>query len=183
MGNALHAVGQMLAGLGRRDPCLQPSGKLEFHLGCLLAGYNRQDPPPSQVKPIPLPILQHNCTMNHWAHHPWTSAIADMLILGFFFLLCPGEYAQTTNPDSSPFRLCDLHLMVGTRCLHHPACSEQELDAVNFIVLEFTHQKNGVCGEIIGLGRSGNPFFCPVTTALVNRVKHLRDHRAAPTMP
>jgi hypothetical protein len=41
-----------------------------------------------------------------------THVIANMFILGFFFLLCPGEYAQTTNPDSSPFQLCDLHLMV-----------------------------------------------------------------------
>jgi len=45
-----------------------------------------------------------------------------------------------------------------------------------------TTQKNGVRGELIGLGRSGHPFFCPVL-ATVNCVKHLRLHQAHPTTP
>lgn len=108
--------------------------------------------------------------------------MANMITLGFFFLLRPGEYADTTNPDSSPFRLCDLHLMIGNRRLDHLTCPYHDLEAVNFVGLEFTRQKNGVQGEIIGLGRSCTPSFCPVT-ALINRIKHLRQHHAAPTTP
>jgi len=43
-------------------------------------------------------------------------------------------------------------------------------------------QKNGVRGEMIGLGRSGNATFCPVT-AIIKRVVHLRHHRAQPDTP
>jgi hypothetical protein len=53
---------------------------------------------------------------------------------------------------------------------------------VNFIALEFTTQKNGVRGEMIGLGKSGHPTWCPVR-ALLNRALHLRTHNAPPTTP
>jgi hypothetical protein len=95
--------------------------------------------------------------------------MADMVTLGFFFLLCPGEYAHTTNPDAMPFRLQDIHLMLGNRRLDHFHCPDHELDAADFVGLEFNHQKNGVRGEIIGLGRSGDPTFCPVQ-AVLNRI-------------
>ena len=48
--------------------------------------------------------------------------------------------------------------------------------------LTFTDQKNGVRGEVIGLGRSGNPNLCPVN-ALVRRILHLRQRNAAPNTP
>ncbi len=182
VGDALRAVGQTLAGLGHADPRLQPLGKLEFRLSRQLTAYNKQDPPPSRVKPIPINIIRQACNLARLTTHPMHHAMADMLILGFFFLLRPGEYAYTANPDSTPFRLCDLNLMVGNRRLHHLSCSDQDLTQVNFMGLEFTNQKNGVRGEIIGLGRSGDITFCPVTV-LISRVRHLRSHRAHPTTP
>lgn len=72
--------------------------------------------------------------------------------------------------------------MVGTCRLNHLQCPPHELDAVNFVGLEFTQPKNGVQGEIIGLGHSANPSFCPVV-ALLNRVKYLHHHHAHPTTP
>ncbi|EJK56345.1 hypothetical protein THAOC_23791 [Thalassiosira oceanica] len=42
--------------------------------------------------------------------------------------------------------------------------------------------KNGVRGEVIGLGRSGDAFLCPVL-AVIRRVIHLRAHNADPTTP
>lgn len=47
--NALRAIGQTLATLGRPDPRLQPSGKLDLRLHRQLKGYTRQDPPPHCV--------------------------------------------------------------------------------------------------------------------------------------
>jgi hypothetical protein len=48
---------------------------------------------------------------------------AEILILGFFFLLHPGEYAYSLN---------------------HVTCTTIELTQVNYITLEFTSQKKGV---------------------------------------
>jgi hypothetical protein len=53
-------------------------------------------------------------------------AMADMLLLGFFFLLRPGEYAFTDNPEADPFRLCDIHLLIQDRRLHPYEATEPE---------------------------------------------------------
>jgi hypothetical protein len=105
-----------------------------------------------------------------------------MLLLGFFFLLRPGEYAYTSNPDAAPFRLCDVRLLINARQLNPITANTDDSDRVNFVALEFTTQKNGVRGELVGLGKSGHPQWCPVR-ALLNRIKHLRTHQAPPTTP
>jgi hypothetical protein len=105
-----------------------------------------------------------------------------MLIVGFFFLLRPGEYAATANPDAAPFRLCDVHILLHSRRLDPLTCIDQELTAATHVALEFTTQKNGVRNELVGLGRSGHPVLCPVL-ALCNCVRHLRLHNAPLTTP
>jgi hypothetical protein len=78
--------------------------------------------------------------------------------------------------------LCDIHLIVMNRRLNPLTCSNNDLQATNFVGLEFTKQKNGVRGEIVGLGRSGHHMLCPVR-AMIARISHLRLYRATPTTP
>jgi hypothetical protein len=170
-------VGQTFSTLGQSDPRLLPLGKLDLRLSRQLSAYKKEDPPPTCVKPIPFPILADAITFCYRANTSKTNAIADMILLGFFFLLCPGEYAYTSNPDADPFRLCDAHLLINDRRLHPYTSTETDLNNVNYIALESTTQKNGVRGEMVGLGRTGHAIYCPVI-ALLNRVKHLRIHRA-----
>jgi hypothetical protein len=172
VGDALCAIGQMMAHMGLDDPRLQPSGKLDLRLSHLLSVYNKAVPPPARVKPILLVLIRHTCDLQRQLTHPLGHAIPAMLTLGFFFLLRPGKYAHTDNPDSAPFQLVDVHLMVGCHRLPHRTCPLHELHTATFACLEFTMQKNGVRGEMIGLGRSGNAAFCPVA-AIINRVIHL----------
>ena len=180
---ALRTVGQTLAGMGRPDPRLNHAGKIDFRLQRQLAAYARADPPPSRVKPIPLPILQHAATLNFSAHHPRSHAVADMLILAFFFLLRPGEYAlATAAEDSHAFRIADAHCFIGNRRLDVLTCPEGDLWATTRVGLEFTTQKNAVRGEIIGHARSGSPLWCPVL-ALVRRIVSLRRSGAPRTQP
>jgi hypothetical protein len=179
---ALRAYGQTLATLGCNDPRLLPSGKLDLRLSRQHKAYSKQDPPPRRVKPIPLPIIAHAAHLCYLANHPQTQAVADMLLLGFFFLLRPGEYAWTENPEAAPFRLCDVHLIRGTQRLNPYTATETELRSVTAVALEFAHQKNGVRGELVGLNRSGDPRWCPVLAA-INRVLHLRLHGAPAHTP
>jgi len=172
----------MLAGLGRPDPRLQPSGKLDFRLTRQLSSYTRKDPQPTRVKPILITVLHQATAVARLVNLPFHQALSDMITLGFYFLLQPGEYASSDNPDATPFRFQDIHLMLYNRRLDPSQASQQELEAITFISLEFTNQKNGVRGEIIGLGCSGNSAFCPVSAAL-RRVLHLRQHNAPPTQP
>jgi hypothetical protein len=179
---ALRAVGQTFSVLGQADPRLLSSGKLDFWLQRQLQYYNKLDPPPTRVKPIPLQILQAAVTFCYTSTSPDAHAVAHMLLLGFFFLLHPSEYAYTTNPDAAPFRICDIHLIIHNRRLNIQTCSDQDLHAATFVALEFTTQKNGVRGELVGLGRSGHPILCPVQ-AMIARLKHLRLHNAPHTLP
>jgi hypothetical protein len=157
---ALRAIGQTLATLGLYEPRLQASGKLDLRLQRQLAAYKKENPPPSRVKPIPLP----------------------MLILGFYFLLRPGEYAYTDNTEASPFHLCNVHLLHGIHRLDIYTASDHDLASTTTVALEFTNQKNGVRGELVGLARSGHPRWCPVL-AIINRTRHLRLHRTPLTTP
>jgi hypothetical protein len=179
---ALRFVVQTFASLGQRDPRLQASGRLDFRLHRQLQAYTKADPPPTRVKPIPLQVLQIAITQCYRTQLPDAHAIAHMLILGFFFLLHPGEYAYTDNADASPFRLCGKHLIVMNRRLNPLTCSDTDLQDTNFVGLHFTTQKNGVRGEIVGLGRSGHPVLCPVH-AMITHVTHLRLYHAIPTTP
>lgn len=179
---ALRAVGQTMASLGFDDPRLQPSGRLDFRLHRQLQSYDKLDPPPTRVKPIPLNILLHLVTYCYSTSSPAAHTIGHMITLGFFFLLRPGEYAHTDNEDAAPFRLCDVHLLRHTYRLNPYTCTEHELEAATHVALEFTTQKNGVRGELVGLGRSGHAYMCPVF-AMVQRLRHLRLHQAPPTLP
>jgi len=180
VGDALRAVGQAFAVLGLPDPRLTPAGQLDIRLSKQLAAYNKSDPPPTRVKPIPLSVLQHAVHSARQRPSPYFAALGDMIALGFFFLLRPGEYAATNNPESSPFRLCDIHLMHNNIRLTPQQIMAGHIST--FVALEFTTQKNGVRGELIGLGPSGHRDFCPVA-AVHSRVLHLLRHNAPPTTP
>jgi len=162
--------------MGADDPRLDNFGQIDFRLRRQLAGYARTDPPPARVKPIPVQILRHVMAVVYTADTPGEHAVADMTALAFFFLLRPGEYTGTPS-DTRPFHLAEVQLWIG-QCRHQAhTIGLVDLDRVTFVTLTFTTQKNGVRGEVIGLGRSGNPTFCPVL-ALTRRVRHLRLNNA-----
>ena len=193
MEDVLRGVGQAYAGMGTPDPRLT-SGALDFRLRSLYTSWARTDPPPSRVKPLPPQLLIQTVTLAHREATPTVLAAAEILTIGFFFLLRPGEYLGT--PDDvldTLFRLRDITLWAGSRALPILSCSIAELQSTMFATLTFTRQKNGVRNETVGHGRSGHPHICPVLS-LVSCVVALRamqapaatpinTYRASPTSP
>jgi len=108
---ALHAVGQVLASLGSPGPRLTANGKLSLRLTQQLSAYKKQDPPPSRVKPVPFPIIAQTVSFCHTVNTPASNTMANMLLLGFFFLLRPGDNAYRDNSDAAPYQLCNIHLL------------------------------------------------------------------------
>jgi hypothetical protein len=176
--DALRAVGQAHAWLGAPDPRLTPAHKLDFRLSSLLLAWQKSDAPPNRVKPLPLPVVAQVCDLARGENSPRADAAAACLVLGFFFLLRPGEYlGNPQRPNAHMFRLRDVQLWIGSRAvdtLHGP---EADLQASTFVTLTFTTQKNGVRNERIGHGRSGHPSLCPVHTVIL-RVLALRSQGA-----
>jgi hypothetical protein len=175
--DALRSVGQTMASMGSRDARKDSTGALDFRLARQFKSYGRLDPPPNRVKPISISLIRHiaNASATGDAHD---QAVADMIILAFFFLLRPGEYTGTTN-DDTPFRLQDIQLFVNLLPLNLTTCAVAELYTATSVSLTFTTQKNGVRGEVVNHGRSGHHLLCPVL-AVSRRVAHLRTHAAAP---
>ena len=60
--------------------------------------------------------------------------------------------------------------------------TDNDLAAATFVILTFTTQKNGVRGEKIGHGATGDPLLCP-KEALRRRAMHLRQHDAPADTP
>ena len=179
--DALRKVGQTISSLGATDPREDDNGKIDFRIQRQLRCYKKEDPPPSRVKPVPFQVLENVMAVALESDCPKLMAIADMMVLAYFFLLRPGEY--TANPsDSTPFRLCDVGLLSLRSPLDALTCPFHDLQLVDFVTLEFTKQKNAVEGEVIGLGKSYHPTVCPVSS-LIRRIKHLRTNNAPSTTP
>ena len=165
----------------RPDPSKDSSGQVHILLQRLYTSYKLKDPPPRRVKPIPVSVLHLAYALAHAIDTPKARATADLIWIAFFFLLRPGEYAHPRD-DSSPFRLCDIELWIGSHAvdlLHGPL---SDLDAVTFTALTFTNQKNAVRGEKVGHSTNASATANPVR-ALARRISHLRLHSAPATTP
>lgn len=174
--DALRAVAQEMATVGAADPRLNSFGSMDFRLQRLWKSYKKVDPPPHRVKPVPLRVLRRLHHVAHTAGEQPLLAITDMILLAFFFLLRPGEYTGSPS-NTSPFTLADVQLFAGRRRLPISTCPEADFALATFCTLTFTDQKNGVKGEVIGLGVSGDPSFCPVKS-MTRRILDLRRHGA-----
>jgi hypothetical protein len=181
--DTLRAVGQAYAGMGAADPRLDVHGKLDFRLTSLYQSWTKVDPPPSRVKPLPMTLLRQVVSLARQSECQIARAEADTLTIGIFFLLRPGEYVGRPNDATdSLFRIRDLSLWIGARAIDPFTAPIPDLRAATFASLTFTRQKNGVRGEKIGHGRSGDPHLCPVL-CLVARVIALRNLPATPATP
>jgi hypothetical protein len=153
---------------------------MHYTLQQQLRGYAREDSPSTRVKPIPFAIIEH---VQHTAATSTAIAIADMAILGFFFLLRPGEHtASNATSDTRPFTLQDVTFRSGGTLLPATSGDLPTISTASFATLRFTRQKNGTENEIIGHARSGHITVCPVL-ALIRRVTHLRTNNAQPITP
>jgi hypothetical protein len=180
----LRAIGQTFGSVGAPDPRLNAYGKIDFRLSRQISGYKRRDPPPTRVKPLPVQVLHHLAAITIAMIGEGTivaQAIFHMIVIAFFFLLRPGEYTSP-NAETTTFELQNVIMYVGNVQYPATAIPLHLLQVTSFATLEFTTQKNGVEGEIIGHGPSGDGFICPVD-AIRARVRHLWENNAPPHTP
>ena len=177
----IRSVAQTYLALGAPDPRLDLGGNVDFRLTRMLKAYAKQDPPPNRVKPVPIPVIRRILMVALSSNTPLNLGIADMIVIAFFFLLRPGEYA-ISNAESSPFEFKDVQLFRGQLRLNLPTATAAEFNTATFASLTFDKQKNGVRGEVVGHGPSGAIDLCPVR-AIARRVLHLRQHNAPPSTP
>ena len=180
MKDALCTIGQTMAGLGFTDHHLTSPGRLEYCLSQQLKNYRNIDPEPSQVKPVPLSVV-HMCIVQACqSAHPFDVAVTNMLTIGFYYLCHPGEHALSTEGSHSYTFHVTFHQ--GAHALQTQTAPFMELHSSTFALLTYTDQKNAVCGETIGHGRTRDPYLGPVK-ALARHIEHLHLHHAPPETP
>ena len=137
--------------LGAKEPRMTSTGNIDGRLQLQFRCYSRQYPPPSRVKPIPVQVLRRLACVAAASSDQKLQAVADMIIIAFFFLLRPGKYTGTKS-DSSPFRLSDVTFSVGHTVFDTTTSTYNELAATTFVILKFSTQKNGVRGGKSSMG-------------------------------
>ena len=148
----------------------------------MLSCYTKKDPPPNRVKPVPVTVLRRIFAVaSTLQNDPQYQCLADMIGLAFFFLLRPGEYAHSPS-ESTAFELRDVQLFRGASRLNLSTAPDADLLTATLASLTFRDQKNGVRGEVIALGHSGDSLLSP-PRILARRIIHLRSHGAGPTTP
>ena len=137
---ALHAIGQTIALLGpnHHDPRLQPNGKLIFALKRQFQSYEKEDPPPTRVEPLPVELIKLAVQACLDSNTVKDRCIANMITIGFFFLCCQGEHTVTF--DNEPFKMSNVQLYKDDNPL--PTQSSELLHTVDFLTLTFDYQEN-----------------------------------------
>ena len=93
-------MGQAFTGVGAIDPRLNSFGALDARLSALFQAWKKADAPPTRVKPLPLQIVHGAFQLARLSPAPLAHAAADCLVVAFYFLLRPGEFAGT--PKAQP---------------------------------------------------------------------------------
>ena len=156
----LRGVAQTFLSVGSDDPWLNTARKTYFRITRMLSCWKKADPPANRVKPIPVQVIRRIAaiatSLPPDAHV--LRAVADMIVIAFFFLLRPGEYTDSPS-ETTPFSFADVQLFLGPTRLNLRLSTDAQLLAATYAALTFTTQKNGVENEVIKLGRSGDQFL------------------------
>ena len=171
-------VGQAFLSMGADDPRMNSSQNIDFRLQRMFSYWKKSDSPPNRVKPVPIQVIRNILFVASTSNNPLILRTADMIVLAFFFLLRPGEYTASPS-DTVPFDFKSVQLFLGPQRLDLNTATDAQLTCATFCSLTFTLQKNGVQGEVVGLGCSGDALLCPVKS-MVRIITTLRLTNASP---
>jgi hypothetical protein len=121
---ALRHVSQKLVLDGHPDPRkASPSQQsLDLPISRLIKSYRDSDPPPEPKLAIPISTITAISENYRWSPH--LEAVADLVIIAFFYLLRVGEYTSPSLPREKrtiPLQMCDIRLWRRGALLPHTA--------------------------------------------------------------
>jgi hypothetical protein len=188
-------VGQGITDLGEPDPRKPPDNphRLDPLLKDFLKTLEDQDDPTKRVYPANLTILRAMREIMDFTHEEFgllNAHSVDLAIVGFYWLLRPGEYVYSARQEdkrTSPFYMRDVALTFNYNALQLNACTltslnDEQVRTTSSSSLHFSDQKNGVRGESISHCANSDPFFCPAK-ALARIVQRLLRYNAPPDSP
>ncbi len=172
---ALRFVSQKLVLEGHPDPRRTSPAQhaLDLPIAWLLKKYGDEDPPPEPKLAIPISTITAILEKYRWSPH--LSAVADLVIIAFFYLLRVREITSPANPRKKRTILlqgCDIHLWTQDgHLILHSAGLDALLQAESATVC-IAHTKNGTKGAVVHHSHGHGPI-CPVA-ALARRVANIQ---------
>ena len=163
----------------RSDPRYGDQLTMALELTQLHRAHSKADPPPHKVKPIPIDIVRW--ASQHTPNTPKGRAISNAIIVGYFWLLRPGEYTYCRKYNH-PIRLQDTTLRTATSFLNGASAPPTVIPTASHVTLNFPDQKNGEKEAPVTHGDTSDSLLSPVQ-AVLRQVLHLRQHQAPPTTP
>ena len=172
----LRHVSQKFVLDGQPDPrrSVTQQHNLDLPFSRLFKYYRDRDPPSKPKLAIPVSTVETIATGYHRTPHH--SAVADLVIIAFFYLLRVGEYTSPLRKRSKrtqPLRRQDIKLWKKGRLLSHFA-PLSKLILADSATIYLENQKNGKKGAHVHHEAIGTAI-CPVA-ALVRRVHNLAAH-------
>jgi len=171
---ALRAVAQRYVLDGHSNPRRASPAQhaLNLPIARLLKKFKDDDPPPQPKLAIPVLTVQQIATKYTFsAHH---EAVADLVVVAFFYLLRVGEYTTSSrglDKHTVLLRKCDVRLWLDGKLLDHEADISVLLTA-DSATISIANTKNGTKGAVVHHDAIGGSI-CPVA-ALARRVANLR---------
>ena len=167
--DALVAISQGISDLGYADPRYKEK-TTEFHslYTDFLKNLADEDSPTTRAYPANTTIIRkliENTDLQHHRDGPLNCLAVDLIIIGFFWLLRPGEYLKgASDGRTTPFKIQDIVFNIDG--IHYPALTaplndSRSLARIRVASLTFDDQKNAVRGETISHLPTGDDFFCP----------------------
>ena len=169
----LFAVAKTFITMGAADPRLNSHGIIDGRLQQQIKGMRSIDPAPSRLQPIPFQLLQHAQAIADRASDSLYTTMMDLIWIGYFFLLRPGEFCRTN--DNKPLCVRHVSLAINGRPLDLLLSSDRHLLQATTSAITFEDQKNRYKGEMIAHGTSGHNIACP-TRALARLIVRLRNN-------
>ncbi len=184
--SALTAVGTAIALATGTNPTKMQGAqdKLVPRISQMLEGFGKTDPPTMKKLPIGIDIPEYIsvCSLRP-AASTHNKAVADLILIAFYFLLRVGKYtvkgAKTSTKQTVQFRLQDTTFFAhDTLGRLHQLPQNAPLHVIleaHSVTLKLDNQKNGWKGVCIHQECNGDMYHCPVR-ALGRRFVRIREN-------
>ena len=171
---ALRSIAQKYVLDGHPDPRRASPAQhaLDLPIARILKRFDDEDPAPEPKLAVPVSTITSSASGFHFTPHH--TAVADMVIIAFFYLLRVGEYTSQSTPRPKrtiPLRKCDVRLWSLGHIIH-PDSALTALLLADSATISIANTKNGTKGAFVHHYAIGGPI-CPVA-ALARRIDNLR---------
>ena len=139
--DAVRAVCQTYARMGAPDPRLNAHGDVDFRLTSLYRSWREDDAIPQRVKPLPLLVVAQVWALAQLEATLLAPAAVEILVIGYYFLLRPGEYVSVPRPRGPLFRIQDVQLRIGSRALALLTCPNADFSRLRVCYPHLYHSE------------------------------------------